>query len=344
MKRNFWKKILFCGAALGMVATLAIGISPVNALAEETPTDYVAKTDDYYSYVQKFEDVDAVNNAFHAYYRENALGSAKTEIVSTSATATDTHWYIEDGVLSRINNVQRDEDSGAYETNQVAILTFTKDAYLNFELSVDVKRGAEGFWPVIGIRQLEEGKYHLDDGAGVFVQQNGMITLWGDPVVSGPYEFATVSNYNDSQWHNLQIKVLGNTLYVSVDNAPWEEQALPSAFYDTGYVSLISVNNRSQYRNFRFKALAEPVQEEYGEFLPETEASTNDALSNLAGDVKDGEPFEREGKVNPDLVYKEWQDVVVGDGEKGCNGSIGLGVGCIFIPATFAFVIRRKKK
>ncbi len=344
MKRNFWKKIIFSVASLGMVASLAIGATPVKAYADAATPDYAAKADDYYSYVQKFEDVNSVNNAFHAYYRENALGSAKAEYVSSSSMATDTHWYVDNGVLSRINDVRPDEDSGSFETNQVAILTFTKDAYLNFELSVDVKRGAEGFWPVIGIRQIEEGKYYLDDGAGVFVQQNGLITLWGDQVVSGPYEFASVSNYNDSQWHNLQVKVLGNMLYVSVDNAPWAEKSLPAEFYDTGYVSLISVNNSSQFKNFRIKALAEPVEEEFGEFVPEQEANTSDSLSNLAGAVKDSELFEREGKVNPDLVYKEWQDIVVGGGSEGCKGSLGLGALCVFIPATCAFAIRRKKK
>ena len=78
MKRNFWKKILFCVASLGMVTMLTVGVMPVKAIADEEIPDYAAKADDYYSYVQKFEDVDAVNNAFHAYYRENALVEAFT--------------------------------------------------------------------------------------------------------------------------------------------------------------------------------------------------------------------------------------------------------------------------
>ena len=340
MKRNFWKKILALGASLGMAVMMAAGINPVKAAAEETTPDYAAKADDYYSYVQKFTDVNAVNNAFHGYYRANALGSAKSEVVSTSSTAADTHWYIEDGVLSRINDVGPDEDSGSYETNQVAILTFTNEMYLNFEMSVDYKSGDQGFWPVIGIRQIEEGTYYLDDGAGVFVQKGGTVTFWGDPAVSGPYEFAVIDGYDSTQWHNLQIKVLGNTLSVSVDNTAWVTQALPEGFYETGYVSLISVNNMCQYSNFRIKALAEPVQEEHGEFVPETEADTDDALSKLAGEVKEGEPFEREGKVNSDLIYTEWQDVVV----SGCNGSISGGVFGVLLPAVAVFAVKKRKK
>lgn len=339
MKLNQLKKILFCSLAVGVLSLTAAG-GNVSAVAEEA--DYAAKADDYYSYVQKFEDVDAVNNAFHAYYLENALGSAKPELVSTSSTATDTHWYIENGVLSRINDVRPDEDSGKYETNQVAVLTFTKEAYLNFEMSVDYKRGDNGFWPVVAIRQLEEGKYYLDDGAGVFVQQSGLVTLWGDADVSGPYEFSSLDGYASNQWHNMQIKVLGNTLSVSIDNAAWATQALPEEFYETGYVSLVSVNNQTQYKNFRIKALAEPVQEQHGEFLPEAEANTDDALSKLAGEVKEGEPFEREGKVNPDLVYTTWVDVVVGGDS--CNSSIGAGVLGVISLAAVVLALKKEEK
>ncbi len=343
MKRNFLKKVLFYVATLSVIAITAMGFGSVSALAEETTLDYAAKSDEYYSYVQKFEDVDAVNNAFHAYYLANALGSAKAETVSTSSTATDAHWYIEGGVLTRINDVKPDEDSGAYETNQLAVLTFTKEAYLNFELSVDFKRGANGFWPVVAIRQLEEGKYYLDDGAGVFVQQSGQITLWGDADVSGPYEFETLDGYSSNEWHNMQIKVLGNTLSVSIDNKPWATQALPEEFYETGYVSLVSVNNETQFRDFRIKALAEPVQEEYGEFVPKTEASTDDALSNLAGEVKPGEPDERKDKVNPDLVYTSEIEVVV-PVSGGCGGVIGIGgMGVLAFVALVALKKREEK-
>ena len=87
--------------------------------------------------------------------------------------------------------------------------------------------------------------------------------------------------------------------------------------------------------------MAEPEKESYGEFVPETEANTDDALSNLAGGVKDGEPFEREGKVNPDLVYTEMQDVAVE--EKGCKSSLGLTTLGVMIPA-IVFVAAKKRK
>jgi len=337
MKKNFIKNLFALALVLGAIALILPNFGTKALAAEE----HDAKPDDYYSYVQKFDDVDSVNNAFHAYYLENALGSAKAELVSTSATAVDSHWYIEGGVISRINDVKKSEITNNYETNQVAVLTFTKEAYLNFELSVDYKCGPSGFWPVVAIRQLEEGKYYLDDGAGVLVQHNGTVTLWGDANVSGPYEFSLIENYKRDAWHNMQIKVLGNTLYVSIDNQPYKTQALPEEFYETGYVSLCSVNNETQYRNFRIKALAEPQKEDFGDFAPQPEASTDDALSNLAGGVINGTPDEREDKVNPDLIYEAEVEVTYTEG--GCGGMVSATGGAVILAVAAITLIINKK-
>ena len=285
MKKNFIKNLFALALVLGAIALILPNFGTKALAAEE----HDAKPDDYYSYVQKFDDVDSVNNAFHAYYLENALGSAKAELVSTSATAVDSHWYIEGGVISRINDVKKSEITNNYETNQVAVLTFTKEAYLNFELSVDYKRGSAGFWPVIAFRQEGEGKYYLDDGAGVFVQQNGKVTLWGDPDVSGPYETHMINNYKDQTWHNMQVIVLGNSVQISIDYSEWYTYPLNESFYNAGYVSLVSVNNQTEFRNFRIKALAEPEDEALGTYMPKPEADSEDSLSNLAGAVKPAE-------------------------------------------------------
>ncbi|MBQ2713020.1 MAG: hypothetical protein IJF71_06520 [Clostridia bacterium] len=255
-----------------------------------------AKDDNYYNYVQKFDDVNAINNAFHAYYLKNELqGTGVLEKVGTDPNAQDTHWYIKDNTAIRINNVEYSNLMGdAYETNRIAMLTYVRDAYLNFELSVDYKRGSAGFWPVIAFRQEGEGKYYLDDGAGVFVQQNGKITLWGDPDVSGPYETHMINNYKDQTWHNMQVIVLGNSVQISIDYSEWYTYPLNESFYNAGYVSLVSVNNQTEFRNFRIKALAEPEDEALGTYMPKPEADSEDSLSNLAGAVKPAEDlFER---------------------------------------------------
>ncbi len=334
------KKIFL--TAFAVMAAAGLALVPAGGYTALAAEAYEEKEDAYYDYVQKFTDLAQVNNVFHAYYLENALGSAQADLVGDSADAQDSHWYIGNGEICRINDIKKNETTGKYETNQIAMLTFTKEAYLNFELSVDYRRGSSGFWPVVAIRQLEEGKYYLDDGAGVFVQQNGTVTLWGDEAISGPYEFGSIDGYNDSAWHNLQIKVVGNVLEVSVDYTPYLKQNLPEEFYDTGYVSLVSVNNETKFRNFRIKALPEPETEGYKEFDPEPEADTEDALSRLAGDVKDKDAlFEREGKVNPDLVYTS---EVVRYQKGGCSGSLGGGAWLVSVLTLGGIALRGRKR
>ncbi len=322
-------KRIFSFAFVCLFAGALVGAGRVTASAAEGK-DYDAKEDSYYQYVQNFTDLTAVNKDFSAFYRENALGSAQFELVGDNGAATDTHWYIDGGVLKRINGIDKDAD-----TNRVAILTFTKEAYINFEMSVDFKAGPTGFWPVVGVRQLEAGKYHLDDGAGVFVQQSGVITLWGDPAVQGPHNLSSIPGYKANAWHNMQIKMLGNTLSISIDNQPWVNKGLSADFYELGYVSLISVNNETEYKNFRIKPLVEPDKEPIKLFPPKEEANTDDALSSLAGEVKDkDELFEREDKVNPDFAGSE--------SETGCNGSVADVSAILLLTAVGCVIFKRK--
>ena len=143
MKNKILRKIFSLITVFGLTVCLASSISSVAFAADNE--DYKAKPDEYYSYVQDFTDITSVNNGFNAYYLQNELGSGKPESVSTSTSATDAHWCIDGGILKRINDVKPSETTGSYETNQLAVLTFTKEAYLNFELSIDYKRGPNGF-------------------------------------------------------------------------------------------------------------------------------------------------------------------------------------------------------
>lgn len=332
------------------VILFAVCLSPLfNIETAGAAEEYAAKPDSYYDFVCDFTDVTAVNRYFHAYYLANALGSAKSEEVTTDASSADAHWLVQGGVLKRINDVGVDEN-GAFETNKISVLSFVKEAYLNFELSLDLRRGQTGnLWPVVGIRQVEEGRYYLDDGAGVFVQSGGQITLWGGQQVSGPHVFgdAKESGYKSGggEWYNIQIKLVGNKLSVSINNGPYSDIQMFD-YYETGYVSLFAVNNEAEFRNFRIKMLAEPEKESVPEFLPVAEADTPDALSNLAGEEKDAaELFEREGKVNPDAVYTEEITREITVTAEGCKGFVGrqniFAAAIIFLAA---LPIRYRKK
>ena len=124
--------------------------------------------------------------------------------------------------------------------------------------------------------------------------------------------------------------------------SPYMTQNLPEEFYDTGYVSLVSVNNETKYRNFRIKALPEPEKEGYKDFAPVPEADRDDALSKLAGEVKDKDAlFEREGKVNPDLVYTSEISRYI---ESGCSGRIGGSVCLVSAVALCGIVLYNRKR
>lgn len=320
-----------------IAAALPVGAA-LSARAEEQ-----SKPDEYYTYVQDFSDAASVNRAFHSYYKAKALGSSKAEEVGTDPSATDRHWCLSDGALTRINDVGEDED-GAFETNQIAILTFVKEAYLNFEMSLDFMSGGSKFWPVVGLRQVEEGKYYLDDGGGVFVQGSGKITLWGGQQISGPYEFGDVAGYSGKTWHNMRIVLLGDELSVSVDYQPWVRQSM-KGYYETGYVSLFSVNDYCKFDNFRIKALAEPEEEKVPGFAPVAEPDAENSLTKMAGEVKPASGlFEREGKQNPDFEKTEITVTREVTEEGGCGGSAeNAFLPLAFVAAASAFEIKRKK-
>lgn len=241
-----------------------------------------AEADTVYDYVQDFSDSQSVEQQFNAYFLDNALGSAKAEWIETD-TSAEGHWLLENGQIKR-----RFDVNSSFDTNKIAVLTFSSDSFVNFELSVDYKQGTDTyFWPVIGFRQNEEGKYTLADGAGIFVQQGGQVTLWGTTPVGGPHEIKTVSGYDRTIMHNLRLVVQGNRMEVYVDGGEAVVRDLPSDFYQYGYVSLISVNNSTVYDNFKIRKLSEPQPQEKFEFPPKPDAGTSDSLDTLAGSIKD---------------------------------------------------------
>ena len=165
----------------------------------------------------------------------------------------DYTWQVRDGAIWRVGNLDSESD-----TVNIAIMTYTGDVFDDFELSVDIKAGnLTSFWPVIGIRQQIPGKYYTTSGGGtgVFMQQNGKITLWG-PLSNGIVEKDAVKNWLPMMWHNMRITARGTLVSVWVDDALVLEQTLNPTDYVKGYVSLQSVNNDCAFRNFKIKSLS----------------------------------------------------------------------------------------
>ena len=164
------------------------------------------------------------------------------------------NWTIENGQLIRINDLGGN-DGG---TNRVAVLTYTGQTFRNFTLSVDVKMGEDSiWWPVVTILQRENnGSYFLADGLGLFIQQSGVATVWGEGT-GNPIEGKSISGYKNNAMHNITVTVLNGHLSFYVDGALALEVEIPSGTASEGYISLMSVNNGSMFANLVLREIPE---------------------------------------------------------------------------------------
>ena len=201
--------------------------------------------------VVTFDSAEETEEKFSAYF--------VSEQNNRRADRLDCSWEVDGGVLTRTNNV-----NPALTTSNVAILTYTEETYENFELSVDFRAGGKtGFWPVIGIRQQIPGKYYATPGggAGIFMSQEGKITLWG-PIIIGNvmtnlYEETAeaLMPYYGKVWHTMLIRAEGTRLSVSVDGVQVYTGSVATTDYVKGYISLQSINNDCSFDNFKIRSL-----------------------------------------------------------------------------------------
>lgn len=284
-------------AALLCLALLAA--FPAGAAAEEEAPQFP-------TYEQDFSSEEAVNADFDAGYVEALNRMTRSESVGQ----TDGHWFLEDGVLVRRNDI--DQDMGTW---RVALLTYNRQVYANFELEVDYKQGAETEWWAAVIFRQSESKNMLDDGAGVFVQTQGTMTMWGSTGVGGPHEASpAIEDYDRNAWHHMKLTVLGNTATMQIDGDAVGEWSLQQMFYREGYITLASINNDSAFDNLKITELPEPEEENAPEYPPVAEADTDDSLGNLAGVQDEQAVVER--PVDYDDTY--------GEG-RGCSSSLAFG-------------------
>lgn len=329
IRYTFAAMLIACAAAVVICTAM-----PIKAAAAESAT-----------YTQNFASAAAVNEDFEAYY-QLTMGSRSQRTAVDANAAEGTNWYVEGGEL--IRQIVDNDISSDMGTDSFAILTFTKKQYVNFELTVDYRMGAETYWwPVVAFRQSEAGRYFLETGGGVFVQQEGMVTLWGSDVdsIGGPYEGMGVSGYNRSNWHTMRIRLDGLDLTVWLDGSstPALTRKLNSSAFKSGYVSLISVNNDSRFRNFSITELAVNRLDGQGSQKPVASADTDDSLDKLAQKVDkidelDGHKQTDSTVKNPNGQEKE---------KSGCGSNMaatcGFGALLPFAAVTVA-VIRRKRK
>ena len=315
-------KILSVAAALALSAPLWAGTF---AFAEdETPT--------FPTYTQEFSSAESVNEDFDAGY-VNALGNSTVP----ETVDSDGHWYLENGTL-----VRRGDIEGSAGTWRAAVLTYNKQLFSNFEMEVDYKQGNQTFWwTCVAFRQTEAGKSFFDDGAGIFVQESGVATMWGAVGVGGPFEKPKYDSYNRNEWHHLKLTVQGNKAVLVIDSNPAVEWTLNASFYQEGYVSLISINNDSAFDNLKITELPEPETPELPPIPPKAEADTDDALSKLATINDDVVKVERPlNKREPSQGSNSTSP------QSGCGSVVGTGFaagGAVTVVAA-AIALKRKHK
>ncbi len=225
---------------------LTAAILPAAASLAFAPTETRAAAQAEWDDVISLDNEEEIREKFAAHFC-SAQSTRRDDDFSYS-------WRVDNGSVLRTNNVDT-----AQTTVNTAILTYTKNTYDDFELSVDYKMGAKTVcWPVVGIRQQIPGKRYdsVNGGAGVFMQDNGKITIWG-PINGGISEqyIPDHTAYKHLDWHNMRIRAEGKTVAVWVDGVLTANFSVNTTDYLKGYVSLQSVNNDCRFKNFRIRAL-----------------------------------------------------------------------------------------
>lgn len=274
MRKNILKTIFAAVTTLTCIFTCgAIGGAKINASADSEV------------YTQTFTNLTEVQEDFTAYY-QTAMGASSMMMEIGDSADDYCNWYIQDGAINR-RELDDDIDPD-FDTSSLAILSFTKRTYVNFELTVEYKRSGDTYyWPVVAFRQSEPGQYFLEDGVGVFVQRDGKATMWGGEGVGGPYESSSRGSYTDTAWHTLRLCVDGVSVrvYIDGDTNPALSRNLPSNMFRHGYISLTSVNNACAFRNLSIKELAIVELDQNQTQAPQPESNESDALGNLAEKV-----------------------------------------------------------
>ncbi len=233
-----------------------------------------AEAERSFSYTADFTDLASINENFAAFYLTQFMGALTPEQVGTEASPI-THWVAQDGVLTRVGDIRPEEGS-----QNIAMLFFKDRRFLNFELSVDIMQGdATNYWAPICIRTEELGKHYAAEGCAFYFDVDGTYKTWGNGFHGGPFLIGRVENYSPTKWHTYKITVSGSYMTITIDDTTMLCR-LPAFFYHAGYVSILSVNNNTQIRNFSIRELPD-TGEAASDFPADQGFSISDAPESL---------------------------------------------------------------
>lgn len=324
---------IFAGFFSLIMLALCLCVPTTSALASEPAPE------SEWDYECDFSDIEEVNSDFNAYYLTAFMGTVTPEKVKETNEG-DNHFILENGVIRRENNVGLE-----YNADSIAMLYFNKHKYANFRMQVDLRQGdMTTFWTGFCIRTPSYAKHFFEEGESFYVEWNGNIKTWGNGFHGGPFQCGVIPLYNQTLWYTYDVTVDGNLMTIGVrPSGSAESEAsvftvrIPWKFYQEGYVSLVSINNNSMFRNFKIKGL--PNTEEVGvdvsdeQRVPSAdgENSLDEMISNSnqTGGVQDVPP-------TPNTKEKEG----------GCSSSLGGGavIGMGMLVAGIKLFKRKKQR
>lgn len=169
-------------------------------------------------------------------------------------TLFEADWLVDE----ETGELRRQSQDPVKGVGEAAILTVKDKFFENFEIVFSGKKlQSKPGRAQVAFRQTAEGTYNTRDGAGAWIQGNGMITLWGEPGVDGPYQDTEKNGWTDREYHVMKIRVVGQTIRIWVDgverelkNKSGETFSFGSGFVRGGYVSLIGVGCETAYDYF----------------------------------------------------------------------------------------------
>lgn len=194
---------------------------------------------------------------FSSYYAEIADSTAAGYTGFSPIDAAE-KWSVSGGALQRINN---DTVTASQWKNYMAMLTYKKGTYENFEIKITFRKGTNARWLILNFGASTPDGFCLDGadgGYGIFLTQEGAPTFLGNwpGVKSSGYIAASNTfysgqngvTYEKTGTHTVTLRVCGGlaSIYADGYETPWHCQ-LPEN-YSGGYVSIVSgANNWTIY-------------------------------------------------------------------------------------------------
>lgn len=278
-----------------------------------------ASAEEEWDYVQTFEDAASVNADFHAFYLTKFMGILSAETVATEQP-TNGHWLLDGGCVRRVNDV-----APALDADSISILTL-KRRYANFHMQIDIRQGTETvYWGAFCLRQDQPGMMFFEDGAGIYVEREGTLRIWGYELDGGPFECGKVEPYSCGTWYTYDITAVGNLFTVKVGESAPITIRVPWEYYREGHISLMAINNDAAFRDLKIKEL--PASENVTGDFPAGQAKPSatgedsiDELAKLPPPVTPEEP-KHDG---PDRALIIGLSLGVGGGLLLCGGLVAL--------------------